>query len=70
VRRREEWIPVSRRLRWWLGIAGAVAIVLCLGVAEIARAGSYRVFQCSPWPVASGNPGADPHVAPIETGSQ
>jgi hypothetical protein len=60
---------VSRRLRWWLGIASAVAIVVCLGVAEIARAGSYRVFQCSPWPVASGNPGADPHVAPIETGN-
>ena len=45
---------VSRRFRWWLGIAGAVAIVVWLGVAETAQAGSYRVFQCSPWPVGPG----------------
>ena len=56
---------MSRRFRWWLGIAGAVAIVVWLGVAETARAGSYRVFQCSPWPVGSGNPGADPYVGRV-----
>jgi hypothetical protein len=59
---------VSRCLRWWLGIAGAVAIVVWLGVAETARAGSYRVFQCSPWPVGSGNPGADPYVGHTRSG--
>jgi hypothetical protein len=60
---------VSRRFQWWVGVTATLAIVVWLGVAETARAGSYKVFQCSPWPVGSGNPGADPYVRPVDNGS-
>jgi hypothetical protein len=43
-------------------LAGAVVLLMGFGVAEAAQAGSYGVFQCSPWPVGSGNPGSDSYV--------
>jgi hypothetical protein len=60
---------VRRRFRWWVGLSGTLAIFGSLSLAETAWAGSYKVFQCSPWPVAAGNPGADPYVQPVDNGS-
>jgi hypothetical protein len=60
---------VRRRFRWWVGLSGTLAIFGSLSLAETAWAGSYKVFQCSPWPVASGNPGADAYVQPVDNGS-
>jgi hypothetical protein len=61
---------VSRRFQWWVGVTATLAIVVSLGVAETARAGSYKVFQCSPWPVGSGNPGVDPYVQRMANGGE
>jgi hypothetical protein len=55
--------------RWWSAVlGGAVALLAGFGFADAARAGSYGVFQCSPWPVSPGNPASDPHVRPDEPG--
>jgi hypothetical protein len=49
--------------RWWsAALGGAVALLAGFGFADTAQAGSYRVFQCSPWPVSPGNPGLDAYV--------
>jgi hypothetical protein len=61
---------VTGRLRWWVALtAGALTVAGWLVVAEIAVGGTYKVFQCSPWPVSPGNPAADPYVARQQGGS-
>jgi hypothetical protein len=44
------------------GVAGALVALVGLVLAASASAGTYKVFQCSPWPVGAGNPGGDPYV--------
>jgi hypothetical protein len=56
---------VIGKQRWWVGgLVSVLALALGLFAADVARAGSYTVFQCSGSASGSGNPGADPHVRP------
>jgi hypothetical protein len=52
----------GRSTLWRVALAGAAALLAGFGFADTAQAGSYGVFQCSPWPVQPGNPGSDPYV--------
>jgi anti-sigma-K factor RskA len=38
---------LSRRWRWWAGVAAAAAVALVVGIIELARRGDTPLFQAS-----------------------